>query len=118
MRIIIPFIGLITVGLILSSCAINTFDNTQEAINNLVSESTINTMPEFRGAWITTVCNIDFPSAPDLPKDDLINELDSIIKMARSMKLNTLIFQVHPCSDAMYRSDLFQIGRASCRERV
>lgn len=66
---------------------------------------------EMRGAWIATVHNINFPSAPDLPAEQLRSELDGIISVSSELGLNTLFFQAHPSSDALYRSELFPVSR-------
>ena len=61
---------------------------------------------EFRGAWIATVDNIDFPSRQGLPVAGLRRELDAIVARAVDLGLNALIFQVRPAADAFYRSPL------------
>ena len=61
---------------------------------------------EFRGAWVATVDNIDFPSRPGLGKAALQAELDQIVARAVALRLNALVFQVRPCADAFYRSPL------------
>ena len=61
---------------------------------------------EFRGAWITTVGNIDWPSKPGLPVAQQKAELIALLDHAVELKLNTVIFQVRPASDAMYASPL------------
>lgn len=61
---------------------------------------------EFRAAWVATVANIDWPSAPGLPAAKQQEELRNIISTAASLNLNALIVQVRPTADAMYVSDL------------
>jgi uncharacterized lipoprotein YddW (UPF0748 family) len=61
---------------------------------------------EFRGAWVATVDNIDFPSRPGLAAPQLRAELDAIVARAVELKLNALVFQVRPCADAFYESSL------------
>lgn len=61
---------------------------------------------EFRGAWIATVDNIDFPSRPGLPVARIRKELDAIVARAVELKLNALVFQVRPAADALYPSPL------------
>jgi uncharacterized lipoprotein YddW (UPF0748 family) len=61
---------------------------------------------EFRGAWVATVNNIDFPSRRGLPVAALRDELDAIVARAVELKLNALVFQVRPAADAIYRSRL------------
>ncbi len=62
---------------------------------------------ELRGAWIASVNNINFPSQKGLSQDRLKSELDSILKDASDMGLNALFFQVRPCADSLYKSDIF-----------
>ena len=61
---------------------------------------------EFRGAWIATVNNIDWPSKPGLPVANQKKELSKLIETAARLKLNCLIFQVRPACDALYPSEL------------
>jgi len=63
-------------------------------------------MREFRGAWIATVNNIDWPSKPGLSTAQQQKELRAIIDQAAQLKLNALIFQVRPACDALYPSKL------------
>ncbi len=66
---------------------------------------------EIRGVWIATVYNIDFPSAPDLPREKLTAELDAILDNCAAWGLNTVFFQVRPSCDALYKSDIFPVSR-------
>jgi uncharacterized lipoprotein YddW (UPF0748 family) len=59
---------------------------------------------EFRGAWIATVANIDWPSKPGLTVDEQKVELISLLDRAVQLHLNAIIFQVRPVCDAMYFS--------------
>ena len=61
---------------------------------------------EFRGAWVATVDNIDFPSRPGLSAAQLRKELDTIVDRAAAVGLNALVFQVRPAGDALYASPL------------
>lgn len=61
---------------------------------------------EFRGAWIATVANIDWPSKPGLATAEQKAELLSMLDRAAQLKLNAVIFQVRPACDAMYASKL------------
>lgn len=61
---------------------------------------------EFRGAWIATVSNIDWPSAPGLSAKDQQSELIAILDRVKSLKLNAVILQVRPACDALYASAL------------
>lgn len=61
---------------------------------------------EFRGVWVATVANIDWPSKPGLPADKQKAELITILDKAVELKLNAIIFQVRPMADALYDSKL------------
>ena len=66
---------------------------------------------DVRGVWIASVSNIDFPSSPDLSEKELKEELDSIVETVGGAGLNTVFFQVRPCSDALYASDIFPVSK-------
>ena len=59
---------------------------------------------EFRGAWIATVHNIDWPSKSGLSAETQRAELSAIMQRAADLKLNAVIFQVRPQCDAFYKS--------------
>jgi uncharacterized lipoprotein YddW (UPF0748 family) len=63
-------------------------------------------MREFRGAWVATVKNIDWPSAEGLNSAQQQAELLAILDRAVQLKLNAVIFQVRPACDAMYVSKI------------
>jgi uncharacterized lipoprotein YddW (UPF0748 family) len=59
---------------------------------------------EFRGAWIATVSNLDWPSKPGLSTAQQKAELRAIMDRASHLKLNALVLQVRPACDAFYES--------------
>ena len=59
---------------------------------------------EFRGAWIASVANIDWPSSPGLPVETQQEEARNLVGTARDVGLNALILQVRPAADALYAS--------------
>ncbi len=61
---------------------------------------------EFRAVWIATVDNIDFPSRKGLSADAQKAELLAALELAKRLRLNAVIFQVRPMTDAVYRSEL------------
>ena len=61
----------------------------------------------FRGAWIATVANIDWPSKEavgytDLQQEEMLFILDSL----EAIGINAIILQVRPTADALYYSEL------------
>ncbi|MCA9099415.1 MAG: family 10 glycosylhydrolase, partial [Planctomycetaceae bacterium] len=61
---------------------------------------------EFRGAWVATVFNIDWPSRPGLSPDQQRAEMIRLLDLAAASGLNALILQVRPEGDALYASKL------------
>ena len=63
---------------------------------------------EFRGVWVTTVRNNDFPSeavyANGFDLDLFKSEFIAIIRRCEALKLNAIVFQVRPEGDAFYES--------------
>jgi uncharacterized lipoprotein YddW (UPF0748 family) len=61
---------------------------------------------EFRGAWVASVANIDWPSKPGLSAWQQQAELMAILDRARDLRLNAILLQVRPAGDALYASTL------------
>ena len=59
---------------------------------------------EFRGVWIATVDNIDWPSRPGLTTDQQKVELLTLLDRAKALNLNAVVLQVRPAADALYVS--------------
>ena len=59
----------------------------------------------FRGAWIATVANIDWPSVEAVgDKEKQQAEMVWILDSLASLGINAVIFQVRPTADALYYS--------------
>ena len=61
---------------------------------------------EFRGVWVATKGNIDWPSEPGLPAAQQQSELRSILDVAVQLRLNAVLLQVRPQADAVFESTL------------
>ena len=59
---------------------------------------------EFRGAWVASVANIDWPSRRGLSTWAQQAELLAILDRAVALNLNAIILQVRPAADALYDS--------------
>ncbi|MET9802138.1 family 10 glycosylhydrolase [Streptomyces sp. NPDC006368] len=59
---------------------------------------------DFRGVWLATVSNRDWPSRPGLPVDQQRAELLAHLDTAVERRLNAVIFQVRPTADALWPS--------------
>ena len=71
----------------------------------LPGKATVPSPPrEFRGVWVATVNNIDWPSKPGLSVAQQKAEMLILLDRAAQLRLNAVIFQVRPACDAMYAS--------------
>lgn len=59
---------------------------------------------EFRGAWIATVDNIDWPSRKGLSTAEQQAEFIQMLDLHRSNGMNAIIMQIRPAADAFYPS--------------
>ena len=59
---------------------------------------------EFRGVWVASVGNIDWPSKPGLSSFEQQAELLAILDRSRALNLNAVLLQVRPAADALYAS--------------
>lgn len=62
----------------------------------------INPKREFRGVWVATVANIDWPSKPGLSADQQKQELIGLLELHKSNGMNAIMLQVRPTADAFY----------------
>lgn len=60
--------------------------------------------PEFRGVWISTVSNIDWPSRGNYNADSQKAEFTRILDFHKQNGLNAVVVQVRPAADAFYPS--------------
>ncbi|MFC4722642.1 glycoside hydrolase family 10 protein [Geojedonia litorea] len=61
---------------------------------------------EFRGAWVATVANINWPSKPGLSVNEQQKEALMLLDCLKENNFNAVVFQVRPQADAMYASPL------------
>src|SRR5438477_11599879 len=61
---------------------------------------------EFRGVWVATVENIDWPSKRGLSTQQQKREMIAILDKCVELNLNAVIFQVRTQADALYASKL------------
>jgi uncharacterized lipoprotein YddW (UPF0748 family) len=59
---------------------------------------------EFRGVWIASVANIDWPSKPGLPSAEQQKEFIQILDMHKANGMNAVVVQIRPAADAFYPS--------------
>lgn len=61
---------------------------------------------EYRGAWVATVANIDWPSKPGLPTEEQQQQAIGILDQIVSLRMNVVVLQVRTSCDALYQSAL------------
>lgn len=59
---------------------------------------------QFRGMWLATVANRDWPSRPGLTAAEQRAELLAFLDTAVARRLNAVVFQVRPTADALWPS--------------
>lgn len=59
---------------------------------------------EFRGVWVATVSNIDWPSSRTLTPAQQRQQAIAILDRAVELRLNAIVLQVRPACDALYSS--------------
>jgi uncharacterized lipoprotein YddW (UPF0748 family) len=97
--------------LLLGGCANSTlYTPLPEAAQTIPHESPPDLPPaaerEFRGVWVTSVGNTDWPSRPGLSSSRQQAELIAILDRAAQLHLNAILLQVRPCCDALYDSKI------------
>lgn len=82
----------------------------QMSLNKIDSEELIAKLPtvdrEFRGVWISTVANINWPSKNNLTVAQQKAEALQLLDMLEAANFNAVIFQARPSADALYKSNL------------
>lgn len=63
-----------------------------------------NMQREFRGVWVATIENIDWPSSKNLTSEQQKQEIITLLDLFKSMNFNAVIFQIRPAADAFYNS--------------
>lgn len=58
---------------------------------------------EFRGVWVATVTNIDWPSRPGLTADQQKQEFIGLLEQHKKSGMNAILLQVRPAADAFYK---------------
>jgi uncharacterized lipoprotein YddW (UPF0748 family) len=61
---------------------------------------------EFRGVWVATVGNMDWPSKAGLSTAEQKAELIAILDKVSALHMNAVVLQVRPAADALYRSSI------------
>ena len=59
---------------------------------------------EFRGVWVATVDNIDWPSKRGISTAEAREQLVQLMDKVARLRLNAVLFQIRPSADALYRS--------------
>ena len=79
-------------------------DNSKNQDDSL--ENSLYPKREFRAAWVTTLTNLDWPSKRGLSSVVQKNEFSNLMNKFSENKMNAIVVQVRPASDAFYESDL------------
>ncbi|MEG2378180.1 MAG: family 10 glycosylhydrolase, partial [Clostridia bacterium] len=61
----------------------------------------------FRGVWVCTVYQMDFPTKSTVNADTLRAMADKVLDDAKNSGMNAVILQVRPMADSFYKSSIF-----------
>jgi uncharacterized lipoprotein YddW (UPF0748 family) len=99
--------------LVFAACALALLSCTSTAIapmknlpESAVSRNGLGLKREFRGAWIASFMNIDYPTRPSVSGASLQTDIDTILDRVQELNLNAVILQVRSCCDSLYPSAL------------
>jgi uncharacterized lipoprotein YddW (UPF0748 family) len=71
---------------------------------SIIFQSKAQTKPEFRGVWVATVDNIDWPTKGNFNSEAQKAEFIKLLNMHQRNGINALIMQIRPAADAFYPS--------------
>ncbi len=96
--------------LVCAVVATGTLAEAQPAPSTTTNAAPVDSAPavprEFRGVWVASVANIDWPSARGLSTAAQQAELLALLDRAVALRLNAVILQVRPAADALYASSI------------
>lgn len=69
-----------------------------------LSAQSSNPKREFRGVWIASVINLDWPTSPGLSANTQKQQLIDLLDDLKELGFNAVVFQVRPECDALYNS--------------
>ena len=70
--------------------------------SNIVAIEKTEPKREFRGVWVASVANIDWPSSPGLTVEQQKNELIAMLDAHKQSGINAVMLQIRPAADAFY----------------
>jgi uncharacterized lipoprotein YddW (UPF0748 family) len=72
--------------------------------SSILAQSSIKIDPkrEFRGVWVASVANIDWPSKRGLSADQQKQEFIGILEQHKQSGMNAIMLQIRPTADALY----------------
>ncbi len=98
-------------GIFCLACLIfSFFGAVAKATDSIADDSKVSNFPalarEYRGVWVATVANIDWPSKPGLSTQQQQAETLAILDSIAAAKMNVVVLQVRTSCDALYASQL------------
>ena len=74
-------------------------------MTSLLPVSAFASANEMRGVWMATVYGLDFPTVKNDPEAQMAEYVEKLDKM-QALGINTMIVQVRPTADALYKSKI------------
>lgn len=97
--------GLLLLGNVLSSTLPSAVYAQGASTPQAGSEKLPEIAREYRGVWVATVSNIDWPSKPGLSTDQQKEEIIAILDKTVELRMNFIVLQVRTSCDAFYPSE-------------
>lgn len=104
-------ISTISLSLILNSISINANIDQPKVVSLAGQDVKIPTSfqyseDQFRGAWVSTVYNIDYPTKKNMSEKEYKAGYIKLLNNLENLNMNAVIFQVRPKSDTFYKSKI------------
>lgn len=77
------------------------------AFSVLFASNFVHAEDGLRAVWVSTVGNIDFPSKPGIPVEQMKKEADTFLDTVEDLGFKAVFFQTRPMGDAMYPSKIY-----------
>lgn len=97
---------LLWLGLLILFCSVAVDSGSAQSWQKATDLSAPEPAREFRGVWIATVYNIDWPSSSSASPDIQKAELTALLDLAQLCNLNAVVLQVRSMADALYDSPI------------
>jgi len=94
----------VAASLLTSACGANAVPPPPPTTQTQTCASGYKMPTEFRGVWVATTSNLDWPAKPNLPIETQKQGFLAILDQLQKMHMNAIVVQIKPGADAFYPS--------------